>query len=80
MTLRSRLPRDWKVSLSEGSLWVKPEPINFKRAPGWRRRLVPSSGLVGGEGGSYAVTCPSACGFTIVLTSRPLREGRSWPK
>eukprot|EP00969_Alexandrium_andersonii_P187013 8263776-Alexandrium_andersonii.AAC.1 len=38
LTLRNRLPRGWKALLGEGGRWVKPEPINSKRAPGWRRR------------------------------------------
>ena len=80
LTLKIRLPRMWRLMLTEGCLRVSPEPINFKRALIWRtqssRPVLDGLGVVGG----YSITCPAACSARIQLNSKPSREGTMWPK
>ena len=82
LAMHPKLPVNWRVCASEGSLLLVPMQLTLKSAPGWR--VAPTAQAVASNGGvlkgaCFAVTCPAKCGSVIQLPTKPATQGRQWP-
>ena len=80
ISLRPRLQSGWREAMATGKLAMPWTSLSLKGVPQWRDlsgcRRRPSGA---GDTGGFTLVC-TECTAHIYLTTKPVREGSSWPK